>query len=51
VLELIETYGYLAVFIGAFFEGMGWQQSGESGGWLQPRSTMYLVGLKTGWWF
>lgn len=39
------------LFLAAFFEGMSWNQSRPAGGWLQPTSTMYTVGLKTGYTF
>ncbi|HTQ39861.1 MAG TPA: hypothetical protein VMJ32_12605 [Pirellulales bacterium] len=39
------------LFVGAFFEVMSWAQSAISDGWLQPNSTMYTVGLKTGVYF
>ncbi len=39
------------VFVSAFSEMFSWQQSAESGGWLQPRSTLFTVGLRTGYSF
>jgi hypothetical protein len=39
------------VFVSAFTEVFRWQQSAESGGWLQPRSTLFTAGLRTGYSF
>ncbi len=44
-----------AIFLSAFFEGMGWGESAQklSGGfyWSQPKSQFYTIGLKTGYAF
>jgi hypothetical protein len=39
------------VFVSAFSEVFSWQQSAASGGWLQPRSTLFTAGLRTGYSF
>jgi hypothetical protein len=36
------------LFLSAFFEGMSWQHSSVVRGFLQPTSTMFTVGLKSG---